>query len=159
MRNRAKYPAFFVVSVGSLFGQEPRPTALRSRKVRMRVSLLSALLVGATGVTLPLCAVASADVLNGRWEWEATCDRGAFHGIMEFTQTGSAFSGQFLETNFWDKGTISNGIIRDNHISFDRTYGLIVQHLAADLLPSNRALSGPYNSKMFGKCVLRGKKL
>ncbi len=62
---------------------------------------------------------------------------------MEFVQQGSTFTGQFLETNFWDKGTISNGVIQGNHINFDRSYGVIVQHLASDLSGSLREMSGP----------------
>jgi hypothetical protein len=102
---------------------------------------------------------AQAVDIHGKWQWEATCDKGSFHGVMEFVQQGSAFAGEFLNTNFWDKGTISNGVIRGNHISFDRTYGFIEQHLAANLTDANRRLSGPYESSMFGKCILRGKKL
>ena len=127
-----------------------------------RFFVLSALIAGACGLAVPCGAAATAENsggLNGKWQWEATCERGDFHGVMEFVQNGSTFVGQFLETNFWDKGTISNGVISGNHISFDRSYGLIVQHLASDLSSSLREMSGPYDSAMFGKCTLRGKKL
>jgi hypothetical protein len=110
--------------------------------------------------SLFVCAqVRAEDVLSGKWEWQATCDRGEFHGIMEIDQQGNAFTGQFLETNFWDKGTISNGVLNGRNMSFDRTYGLIEQHLSADLSDANRKLSGPYESAMFGHCVLNGKKI
>jgi hypothetical protein len=101
----------------------------------------------------------TADVLTGKWEWQATCDRGEFHGVMQIEQQDTAFTGQFLETNFWDKGTISNGVLTGKNMSFDRTYGLIQQHLSADLSDGDRRLSGSYESTMFGHCVLRGKKL
>jgi hypothetical protein len=117
----------------------------------------------ACGLLLALACVAaraqSSDILSGKWEWQATCERGEFHGVMEIAQQGSTFTGRFLETNFWDKGTISNGVLRGINMSFDRTYGMIAQHLSADLSDSNRKLSGPYESTMFGSCVLRGKKL
>jgi hypothetical protein len=100
-----------------------------------------------------------ADILTGKWQWEATCERGSFHGVMEFVQKGNTFTGEFLNTNFWDKGTISNGVLRGNNISFDRTFGLIAQHLSANLSGTNRTLGGPYDSPMFGKCYLRGRKL
>jgi len=104
-------------------------------------------------------AQASSDnVLTGKWMWRATCDRGEFHGIMQLNQQGSTFTGAFLETNFWDKGVISNGVLRGSNISFDRTYGMIAQHLSADLSDGNRKLAGPYDSTMFGKCMLRGQK-
>jgi len=121
------------------------------------------LLAGAFGLAAYAHAAATtavAEALNGKWQWAATCDRGSFHGVMEFAVQGDGtFTGQFLQTNFWDKGTMTNGVIHGNHISFDRSYGLIVQHLAADLSGSLREMSGPYDSTMFGKCVLRGKKL
>jgi hypothetical protein len=127
-----------------------------------RFAVSSALFIGGCSLLALLCAAAraqNADILTGKWEWQATCDRGEFHGVMELIQQGGTFTGQFLETNFWDKGTISNGVLRGNNMSFDRTYGLIAQHLSADLSDSNRRLAGPYDSTMFGKCVLRGKKL
>ena len=127
-----------------------------------RFFVLSTLITGACGLAVPCDAAATAENsggLNGKWQWEATCERGSFHGVMEFVQNGSTFVGQFLETNFWDKGTISNGAIQGNHISFDRSYGVIVQHLASDLSSSLHEMSGPYDSAMFGKCTLRGKKL
>ena len=123
---------------------------------------MSALITGACELAGPCGAAATAENsggLNGKWNWEATCERGSFHGMMEFDAHGNTFTGQFLETNFWDKGVMLNGVITGNHISFDRTYGLIVQHLAADLSSSLRDMSGPYDSAMFGHCVLRGKKL
>ena len=88
-----------------------------------RFFVLSTLIAGACGLAVPCGAAATAENsggLNGKWQWEATCERGDFHGVMEFVQNGSTFVGQFLETNFWDKGTISNGVIQGNHISFDR---------------------------------------
>jgi len=127
-----------------------------------RLFVLSTLIIGACGLAVPCGAAETAENsggLNGKWQWEATCERGSFHGVMEFVQEGSTFTGQFLETNFWDKGTISNGVIQGNHINFDRSYGVIVQHLASDLSGSLREMSGPYDSAMFGKCTLRGKKL
>lgn len=122
---------------------------------------MSALVVGGCVFPVVFCAAAAGvtEALSGKWNWEATCERGSFHGIMEFDAHGNTFTGQFLETNFWDKGVMLNGVITGSHISFDRTYGLIVQHLAADLSESLRDMSGPYESTMFGHCVLRGKKL
>jgi hypothetical protein len=123
----------------------------------------SGLLIGVSVLTAGVCAGATAgigDALNGKWQWEATCERGSFNGVMQFVvESGTTFSGRFMETNFWDKGTMSNGIIAGNHISFDRSYGLIVQHLSADLSGTLHEMSGPYDSTMFGKCTLRGKKL
>ena len=78
---------------------------------------------------------------------------------MEFDVQSGTFTGKFLETNFWDKGVMANGTIQSSHISFDRTYGVIEQHLSADLSSSLREMSGPYLSTMFGNCTLRGKKL
>jgi hypothetical protein len=130
---------------------------------RTRCALaLPILVVGGFASTLALCAAAGAaesNFLTGRWQWAATCTRGSFHGVMEFIQRGDTFTGRFLETNFWDKGTISNGILRGNVINFDRTYGLIEQHLSARLSDSNRRLSGPYDSSMFGRCTLNGHKI
>jgi hypothetical protein len=57
---------------------------------------------------------------------------------MQIEQQDTAFTGQFLETNFWDKGTISNGVLTGKNMSFDRTYGLIQQHLSADLSDGDR---------------------
>jgi hypothetical protein len=123
-----------------------------------RFGLPSGLLVACC--SLLVCVQARAeDVLSGKWDWQATCDRGEFHGIMEINQQGNAFTGEFLQTNFWDRGTISNGVLNGKNMSFDRTYGLIAQHLSADLSDGNRKLSGPYESQMFGHCVLNGKKI
>jgi len=126
------------------------------------VFALSILVAGSCAWTGPFCARAHAgerEFLTGQWQWAATCTRGSFHGVMEFIQSGATFTGRFMNTNFWDKGTISNGILRGNLISFDRTYGLIEQHLSARLFDSNRRLSGPYESEMFGHCTLRGQKI
>jgi hypothetical protein len=125
---------------------------------RKRFGLPSDLLVA--WCSLFVCAQARPeDVLSGKWDWQAACDRGEFHGIMEINQQGNAFTGEFLQTNFWDKGTISNDVLNGRNMSFDRTYGLIEQHLSADLSDGNRKLSGPYESQMFGHCMLNGKKI
>jgi hypothetical protein len=129
------------------------------RQPKQLLALLT-LIAGGYSLLLPWSSTASAaDILSGRWAWAATCAHGSFHGVMEFVQSGDSFTGRFLETNFWDKGTISNGVLRGKNISFDRTYGLIEQHLSANLFDSNRKLSGPYNSPMFGHCTLSGHKI
>ncbi len=129
------------------------------RQAKQLLALLT-LVAGSYGLSPLWSSAASAnDILSGQWAWQATCERGSFHGVMEFVQKGDTFTGRFMETNFWDKGTISNGVLRGKNISFDRTYGLIEQHLSADLFDSNRKLSGPYNSPMFGQCTLRGHKV
>ncbi len=130
---------------------------MRSNK---RFGISSGFLIASWSLSVCVPARAeTADILSGKWEWQATCDHGEFHGIMEIKQQDTAFTGQFLETNFWDKGTISNGVLNGKNMRFDRTYGLIQQHLSADLSDANRKLSGPYESTMFGHCILRGKKL
>ena len=124
--------------------------------------IFASLALGGCGLVALFCAAVRAqhaDILTGKWQWEATCERGSFHGVMEFVQKGNTFTGEFLNTNFWDKGTISNGVLRGNNISFDRTYGVIAQHLSANLSDAHRTLGGPYDSPMFGKCYLRGRKL
>jgi hypothetical protein len=95
-------------------------------------------------------------VLTGQWRWAATCERGHFSGVMHLVQVGNEFTGKFGETNFWDKGTISNGQIRGAHITFDRRYSFIYQRLEVDLLSSsgNLSMKGPYSSITFGKCEL-----
>jgi hypothetical protein len=126
-----------------------------------RLSLLPVLIAGSICLAAPTGGPAQANpdsILTGKWAWQATCDHGEFHGIMQLDQQGSTFTGAFLQTNFWDKGIISNGVLRGSNMTFDRTYGLIEQHLSADLSDGNRKLSGPYDSAMFGKCVLRGQK-
>jgi hypothetical protein len=69
--------------------------------------VLVTLILGSVGISTAVCTAATsiAEALNGKWQWAATCDRGGFHGVMEFNaQSGSTFTGKFLETNFWDKG-------------------------------------------------------
>jgi hypothetical protein len=94
--------------------------------------------------------------LTGQWRWAATCERGKFSGVMHLVQAGNEFTGKFGETNFWDKGTISNGQIRGSRITFDRWYSFIHQHLEVNLLSSsgNLSMKGPYSSVTFGKCEL-----
>jgi hypothetical protein len=77
---------------------------MRSSK---RFGISSGFLIASWSLSVCVPARAeTADILSGKWEWQATCDHGEFHGIMEIKQQDTAFTGQFLETNFWDKGTI-----------------------------------------------------
>ena len=128
-----------------------------------RFFVLSTLILGACGLAVPCGAAAMATAensggLNGKWQWEATCEQGSFHGVMEFVQEGTRLPA-VPRNQFLGQRNDLNGVIQGNHINFDRSYGVIVQHLASDLSGSLGEMSGPYDSAMFGKCTLRGKKL
>jgi hypothetical protein len=69
--------------------------------------------------------------ISGQWNWSAECERGAVHytGVMTFSQTGNAFVASHGGTNIWDNGTVENGRISGQHVSFDRIYGAYNDHV------------------------------
>jgi hypothetical protein len=80
--------------------------------------------------------------ISGRWNWSAECQTGAVHytGIIDFTQSGNQFVGSHSGTNMWDHGTIGNGRINGNRVSFDRTYAQYTDHITLTVSRSGRGL-------------------
>ena len=96
--------------------RESAPTKPRQPKRRTSAE------PGNRGAKREAAEATSAD-LNGQWRWNAKCDNGGpFNGIFNLRQSAGTFTGTFGGTNFWDNGTLSNGKISGNHVSFDREF-------------------------------------
>lgn len=66
---------------------------------------------------------ASVGSLVGRWRWEASCSDGPGGGIFHLHQSPSGgFVGEFGNTNYWDRGTISGGALEGNRVTFVSYY-------------------------------------
>jgi hypothetical protein len=98
--------------------------------------------------------------LTGQWHWSAKCEKGGpFSGLFNLKQSGNVFTGTFGGTNFWDNGTLSNGKISGNHISFDREYfGLDHISLTVANTPSGMIMQGPHYNAGWGNCEILAKK-
>jgi hypothetical protein len=67
--------------------------------------------------------------LNGRWRWSADCTVGHWQGEFDLSQTaGGNFNGSFAATSAHDVGTISDGRISGDNISFTRTSSIATQY-------------------------------
>ena len=96
-------------------------------------------------------------VLNGTWHWTAKCERGQvnYRGTFTFQQSGNTFEAQHGGTNIWDLGTITNGRINGNRVSFTRKWGTYVDQLNLVLSSSGNTLrmSGVIpNTAHSGRC-------
>ena len=80
--------------------------------------------------------------ISGRWNWSGECQTGALHytGTMTFTQSGNTFVASHGGTNMWDNGTVANGRISGNRVSFDRTYQQYTDHVALTVSRSGGGL-------------------
>lgn len=61
--------------------------------------------------------------IEGRWRWKANCANGPGEGIFYLRVTSPGeFVGEFGNTNSWDRGTILNGKLRGNSLTFVSHY-------------------------------------
>jgi len=107
-------------------------------------------------------AQSSAPLLSGSWHWTGQCARfrDPYVGTITFQQTGSSFTGTHGGTNTWDQGTISNGRIVGNQVSFQRSFGQYVDNVSLTLSGTGRQMSGVIpDTAHSGRCVMNFSKL
>jgi len=97
--------------------------------------------------------------LSGVWSWTGQCAKydKPYTGTLTVNQSGNSFTATHGGTNMWDGGTISNGRISGNRVSFVRTYGGYTDYLNLALSGSGGALrmSGVLpNTEHSGRCVM-----
>jgi hypothetical protein len=95
--------------------------------------------------------------LTGTWNWSGQCAKykEPYVGTVTFKQTGSTFTGTHGGTNMWDKGTISNGRISGNHVSFQRTFGQYTDNLSLTLSSNGKRMSGIIpDTEHSGRCAM-----
>jgi len=100
--------------------------------------------------------------LTGTWRWTGQCARynDPYVGTVTFQQTGNSFSGTHGGTNMWDQGTISNGRIVGNRVSFQRKFGQYTDDVSLTLSTSGRGMSGIIpDTAHSGRCVMNFSKL
>lgn len=93
--------------------------------------------------------------LTGVWSWTGQCAKYAspFVGIVTFNQTGNTLTGTHGNTNMWDAGSISDGSVSGNRVSFTRTFGSYADHLV--LTWSGNRMSGVLpNTEHSGRCLM-----
>jgi hypothetical protein len=95
--------------------------------------------------------------ISGRWHWDIKCPTANFTGLLNIVQTGNTFSGEFGHTNFWDNGTVSNGQVRGNLVTFDREY-LGMDHVRLSLTNGGSVMQGPHDNAVWGHCLIFAKK-
>lgn len=65
----------------------------------------------------------------GRWRWSADCTVGHWQGEFDLSQTSRGnFSGSFAATSANDLGTISDGHVNGNRVTFTRTSSIATQY-------------------------------
>jgi hypothetical protein len=86
---------------------------------------------------------ATAASVAGRWKWTADCTNGGHYvGGFQLTQdAGSQFNGVFLQTVYYDIGTITDGQVSNGKISFTR-HELGIQHWTGQLADSGKHING-----------------
>jgi hypothetical protein len=97
----------------------------------------------------------SRAAISGRWHWDIKCPNANFVGILDIVQSGDTFTGEFGHTNFWDNGTVSNGRVTGDTVTFDREYygtDHVVLHL------SGSVMQGPHDNSTFGHCFIHSTK-
>lgn len=97
--------------------------------------------------------------LSGVWSWTGQCAKydKPYTGTLTVNQSGNTFTATHGGTNMWDGGTISNGRISGNRVSFVRTYGGYTDYLNLALSGYGGALrmSGVLaNTEHSGRCVM-----
>ena len=97
--------------------------------------------------------------LSGTWTWSANCERGQknYRGTFTFQQSGTTLEITHGGTNIWDTGTVTNGRISGNRVSFTRKWGKYVDQVNLALSGSRGALrmTGVLpNTAHSGRCQL-----
>ena len=97
--------------------------------------------------------------LSGVWSWTGQCAKydKPYTGTLTVNQSGNTFTATHGGTNMWDGGTISNGRISGNRVSFVRTYGGYTDYLNLALSGSGGGLrmSGVLpNTEHSGRCLM-----
>jgi hypothetical protein len=91
-------------------------------------------------------AEAAGVSVAGRWKWTADCQSGHWVGAFTITQgVAGAFTGGFLHTNWADIGTISEGHVSSETLSFIRTWTMpmtLTQHWSGQLTGGGRHING-----------------
>jgi hypothetical protein len=95
--------------------------------------------------------------INGRWHWDIKCPTANFTGLLDIVQTGNTFTGEFGHTNFWDNGTVSNGQVQGNLITFDREY-FGMDHVRLSLTNGGSVMQGPHDNAAWGHCLIFARK-
>lgn len=98
--------------------------------------------------------------LSGVWHWTGQCARfdKPYAGTFTINQSGNEFSATHGGTNIWDNGTVSNGRINGNRVSFDRKFGQYTDHVSLTVSGSGNALrmTGVIpNTEHSGRCLMR----
>ncbi|MGE3986387.1 hypothetical protein [Pseudorhodoplanes sp.] len=97
--------------------------------------------------------------LSGLWRWTGQCTRFTepYTGTLTISQSGNTFSASHGGTNMWDSGTISNGRISGNRVSFVRTFGQYSDHLNLSLSSSGSTMrmAGTISTAHSGQCQMR----
>jgi hypothetical protein len=96
----------------------------------------------------------------GQWRWSADCQSGHWSGGFQLRQgTSGQFDGAFLHTNASDIGTILNGQIGGNGLSFTRTWTVLItasQQWTGQLGEGGRHISGSITGNE--NCTWEGRK-
>ena len=97
--------------------------------------------------------------LSGVWRWTGQCTRFTepYTGTLTISQSGNTFSASHGGTNMWDNGTISNGRISGNRVSFVRTFGQYSDHLNLNLSSAGNSMrmAGTISTAHSGQCQMR----
>ncbi len=104
---------------------------------------------------------ASGQSLSGTWRWSGQCQSGAqsYTGTLTISQSGNSFTGAHGGTNMWDNGSISNGRISGNRVSFTRSFAQYHDHLNLALSNNGRSMSGSLSTAHSGQCRMSFSKM
>jgi hypothetical protein len=107
----------------------------------------------------PLRGESSKVSLTGSWYWRANCGVGSYRGAARiFQQRSDSFSGQLGNTSFYDRGFISNGLLRGRVASFTLSAFGKSARIRAVVVAMKRGrleVRTAHASPLLGSCQLR----
>lgn len=95
--------------------------------------------------------------IAGRWRWTADCTLGHWQGEFNIYQSSrERFSGAFAGTSLDDRGTISDGHLNGNNISFIRTSSVATQHWTGQVAGGRMSGSSSGNANCSWQAIKKG---
>jgi hypothetical protein len=166
MRYASAMMLLFFFADNSLAAEAVQPTRLSQLMVPAAYSAYSRTI--SPGIPLisnhrtsvhPLRGELSKVSLTGSWYWRATCAVGSYGGSARiFQQTSDRFAGRLGNTSFYDRGSISDGLLRGRVASFTLSaFGesARIRAVVVGLKRGRLEVRTAHASPLLGSCQLR----
>lgn len=163
MRCASAMMLLFFITDNSLAAETVQPTRLSQPIVLARYSKTISpgipLISNHRTSVHPLRGELSKVSLTGSWYWRATCAVGSYRGSARiFQQTSDRFAGRLGNTSFYDRGSISDGLLRGRVASFTLSaFGesARIRAVVVGLKRGRLEVRTAHASPLLGSCQLR----